>query len=391
MSKTMLRGGVLIDGRGRDVIRESVVVIDGKRIDYVGPEGEVSVQQNGEQVIDLHGKAVLPGFFNCHAHLAWDGIHHLDQQSLNDSPPIAAYKSAANLRRSLQGGVTTACDLGVNRHNLCAKEAVQKGIVKGPRLLVSGAAIAMTGGHTWWCCREADGVDDVRKAIREQVKAGADLIKIMPDFTLVELEAAVDEAHRAGIRITAHGTCQEEIDRVVRAGVDSVEHGGAIDGDTIEMMVDRGVFLITTFSSAYLQIEKGERLGLSEEWIQRRKSQLYDGYRTEGIARAAQAGVRVAVGTDAGSPAVPHNEVATELKLLIEFGVCRSTMEALVCLTRRGAELTGMDEELGTVEKGKLADIAVVDGDPLADVAAIRNVDMLFKEGELVVKNGHVL
>ena len=389
--KTILKGGVLIDGTGRDQVPEAVVVIERDRIAAVGDKAEVRVDESSAQVIDVTGKTILPGFFNCHAHLAWDAVHDLKEQSLNDSPAIAAYKSAMNMRRALEGGVTTECDLGVNRHNICAKEAIQKGIVIGPRLLISGAAIAMTGGHTWWCCREADGIDAVRQAVREQIKAGADQIKIMPDFTLPELEAGVDEAHRAGRRITAHANFDEEIKRAVQAGVDSVEHGGSMDDETIEMMVNKGIFLVTTFSSISLQIEHGREIGLSEAWIERRRAQLSDRSRIGGIVKAARAGVKVALGTDAGSPAVPHNEIATELDLLVRLGVCQSTMEALMCATLRGAELTGLDDKLGTLEEGKLADVVVVGGDPLVDTKAVRDVDLVFKEGKLVVKDGRLL
>jgi imidazolonepropionase-like amidohydrolase len=389
--KTFLKGGLLIDGTGRDPVPNAVVVIEGDRIAAVGGKAEVRVDESSAQVIDVTDKTVLPGFFNCHAHLAWDSVHDLEEQSLYDSPAIAAYKSAMNMRRCLEGGVTTICDLGVKGHNFYAKEALQKGIMIGPRLLIAGEAIAMTGGHTWWCCREADGVDAVRKAVREQIKGGADLIKIMPDLTLPELEAGVDEAHRAGRRITAHATFNEEIERVVQAGVDSVEHGGAMKDETIEMMVKKGVFLVTTFSCTFLQAEHGLEIGLSEEWVARRKAQHSDRSRYESITKAAQAGVKVVLGTDAGSPAVPHNEITTELDLLVKFGVCRSNMEALMCATLRAAELTRLDDKLGTLEEGKLADIVVVNGDPLGSIEVVRGVDLVFKEGRLVVKEGRLL
>jgi imidazolonepropionase-like amidohydrolase len=389
--KTILKGGVLVDGTGRDPVPDAVVVIEGDRIVLVGSRAETSVDESSAQVIDVTGKTILPGFFNCHAHLAWDGVHDLREQSLNDSPAIAAYKSAMNMRRSLEAGVTTVRDLGVKRNNIYAKEALQKGIVTGPRLLITGEAIAMTGGHTWWCCREVDGIDGMRQAVREQIKAGADLIKIMPDLTLPELEAGVDEAHRAGKRITAHATFDKEVDRVVKAGVDSVEHGGSMSDETIEMMVNRGVFLVTTFSPVFLQAEHGHEVGMSEAAIQRRRDQLNDRSSVEGIVKAARAGVKVALGTDAGSPAVPHNEIATELSLLVKFGVCRSTMEALMCATLRAAELTGLDDKLGTLEEGKLADIVVVGGDPLAGIEVVRDVDLVFKGGKLLVKEGRLL
>ena len=383
--RTTLRGGRVIDGSGQPAVEKGAVCFENGEITYVGPaEGAPA---DADRVIDTQGKTVLPGLFNCHAHLAWDGVEDIRVQSVEDSTPIATFKMAVNLQKSLQGGVTTVRDLGVHRLNLAAKEAVQRGIVPGPRLIVSGAAVAMTGGHTWWCCREADGVADVRRAVREQIKSGADVIKVMassatePEFSIGELEAMAEEAHRAKVRITAHAFAGPAIHRVVEAGFDSVEHGGPMDDETIDLMAKKGTFLVTTFSPVTLQAMYGLEHGMSKAHVERRNRQMGDESRYASIARAAKAGVRICMGTDAGSPLVPHNEIATELKMLIDYGICDTPLETIVCSTKHAALLCGVDDRWGTLEEGKRADVLIVDGNPLKNLDDLRQVEAVFLDG----------
>ena len=385
----VLKGGMLIDGTGVSPIQDAVLVMEDDKIQSVGKAGKVSFDQ-AATMIDTSGKTILPGLFNSHAHLGWDGKEDIRLQSIYDSTAIGAFKVAMNMRRSLEAGVTTVRDLGVHKLNLYAKEAADKGIVLSPRLIVSGQAIAMTGGHTWWACREADGVDGVRQAIREQIKGGADVIKIMAcgsvvEFTDEELEAMVDEAHRAKKRITAHATFGEAIKRVVKAGFDSVEHGGTMDDATIQKMAKQGTFLVTTFSPVTLQARHGEEFGLSPAFVERRKRQMNDTSRYESIAKASKAGVKICMGTDAGSPLVPHNEVATELQLLVEYGICNNSLEAITCATGNAAMLCGVAEKWGTLKKGLFADVVICDGDPLKDIGNLRNVQTVFLGGKRVV------
>jgi len=380
-----LRGGRIIDGRGGAPIESGAVSFEEGRLTYVGP---MDGAPGSGDVVDVSGKTVLPGLFNSHAHLAWDGVEDIRVQSENDSTPMATFKMAVNLEKSLQGGVTTTRDLGVHRLNLEAKKAVERGILPGPRVIASGAAVAMTGGHTWWCCREADGVADVRKAVREQIKSGADVIKVMassatePEFSVEELEAMAEEAHRAKVRITAHAFAGPAIHRVVEAGFDSVEHGGPMDDLTIQLMVDKGTFLVTTFSPVTLQALYGLEHGMSEAHVARRNREMRDERRYASIAKAARAGVRICMGTDAGSPLVPHNEITTELKMLIEYGVCQTPMETIVCATYHAAQLCGVEDQWGTLVAGLQADVIVVDGNPLEDLDCMRQVQRVYVHGD---------
>lgn len=237
------------------MIEHGFVEIEGARIVAVGSAADLG--ERGAELVETGG-TIIPGLFNSHAHLAWDGVHDLAHQSLNDSPEISAYKSAGNMLISLRAGVTTVRDLGMHTSNLFAKQAVEQGIFPGPRVLACGQAIVQTGGHTYWCCREASGPDEMRRAVREQVRGGADLIKIMAchdllEFTDAELAAVIDESHRNGLPITAHATYDACIRRVAEFGIDCVEHGGSMSDETIELLLAKQIPIVTTFAPVVMQ------------------------------------------------------------------------------------------------------------------------------------------
>ena len=293
-SKVLLRGRVFTGDEGGTIEDGFVLVEDGK-IAAVGPAAELGSGGEGAFEVGGAGKTVLPGLFNNHAHLAWDGANDLATQSLEDPPEISAYKCASNMPRSLAAGVTTVRDLGMNKSNLFAKQAIVQGVIRGPKLLVTGEAIVQTGGHTYWCCREASGADEMRRAVREQVRAGADLIKIMGchdtlEFTDEELAAVIDETHRNGLKITAHATYDACISRMLEFGVDTIEHGGAMSDETIQMLVDRGTYIITTFAPLVMQAEHGEAWGMPAWKIEERKRAVADTSRYDGLVKAAQGG-----------------------------------------------------------------------------------------------------
>ncbi len=280
----------------------------------------------------------------------------------------------------------------MNTSNLFAKQAVEQGIFPGPRLLVCGQAIIQTGGHTYWCCREASGPDEMRRAVREQVRAGADLIKIMGshdriEMTDEELAAVVDETHRNGLKITAHATWDEVINRVVRFGVDCVEHGGSMSDETIQLLLDRKVPVVTTFAPLVMQAnaEVARRYNMPEWLIARRLQGLKDTARYDGIVNAAKAGVTIAFGTDAGSPVVGHDVIVPEMEFMIKLGVVQDAYAAIRSATSVSAKINNLTDKLGTLEAGKLADVIVVDGNPLADLTALKHVKMTFVGGKRLV------
>jgi imidazolonepropionase-like amidohydrolase len=374
------------------VIEDGFVEVKGGKIVRVGAAADMG-DVAGAEIVGGAGKTILPGMIQSHAHLAWDGIHDLANQSLNDAPEISAYKSAANMLKCLQAGITLHRDLGMNKSNLFAKQAVEQGIFPGPRLLVCGEAIVQTGGHTYWCCREASGADEMRRAVREQVRAGADLIKIMAshdlvEFTDEELFAVIDETHRNGLLITAHATFNAVIKRVAEFGVDCIEHGGDMTDETIELVKSKNIPIVTTFAPLVMQAERGHEYGVPEWKIQERKKAIADGKRFDGLQRAAKAGITIAFGTDAGSPVVQHDVVVPELKFMLQLGLLQDNYHAIRAATIIPAKISRMEKKIGTLEVGKEADLIVVDGNPLQDLEALARVQMTVIAGKQMIRVG---
>ncbi|MCB0046572.1 MAG: amidohydrolase family protein [Caldilineaceae bacterium] len=384
----ILRGRVLTCV-GDEVIEDGFVEFADGKIAAVGPAEELG--ERADDAVETGG-TILPGLMNSHAHLAWDGIHDLARQSLDDTPEISAYKSAGNMLISLRAGVTTVRDLGMNQANIFAKQAVEQGIFPGPRLLITGESIIQTGGHTYWCCREASGADEMRRAVREQVRAGADLIKIMAchdtlEFTDEELAAVIDESHRNGLPITAHATYNDCIRRVAEFGVDCVEHGGSMTDATIQLLVDKQIPIITTFAPLVMQsqTELARQYNIPEWKIAERQKAVADSSRYAGLINAAKAGVTIGFGTDAGSPVVGHDVVAPEMAFMVKLGVKRDNYDAIRSATAVAAQISNLSDKIGTLEAGKQADVIVVDGNPLADIDAISRVGMTFLAGKRMV------
>lgn len=384
----ILRGRVLTCV-GDEVCEDGFVELEGGKIKAVGNAADLG--ERAAQAVQTGG-TILPGLMNSHAHLAWDGIHDLARQSMDDAPEISAYKSAGNMLISLRSGVTTVRDLGMNKSNLFAKQAVAQGIFPGPRLLVCGEAIIQTGGHTYWCCREASGADEMRRAVREQVRGGADLIKIMAchdtlEFTDAELEAVIDESHRNGLPITAHATYDACIRRVAEFGVDVVEHGGSMSEATIDLLLQKKIPIITTFAPLVMQSkpEIARQYNVPEWKIAERQKAVADASRYQGLVNAAKAGVVIGFGTDAGSPVVGHDVIAPEMAFMVQLGVKRDNYDAIRSATAVAAQISKLDKKIGTLEPGKLADVIVVDGNPLQEIEAIGRVKMTYLEGKRMV------
>ncbi len=385
---TILKGRVLTC-RGDEVIENGFVEIEGGMIKAVGSAADLG--ERGAEVVETNG-TIIPGLFNSHAHLAWDGVHDLAHQSIYDSSEISAYKSAGNMLISLRAGVTTVRDLGLHKTNLFAKQAVEQGIFPGPRILACGESIVQTGGHTYWACREASGATEMRRAVRDQVRGGADLIKIMAchdtlEFTDEELAAVIDEAHRNGIPVTAHATYDECIERVARFGVDCVEHGGSMSDATIELLLSKQIPIVTTFAPVVMQSqpEVAAKFNIPDWKLLERQKAVANPARYAGIVKAAQAGVVIGFGTDAGSPAVGHGVIAPEMKFMVKLGVVSDNYGALRSATSVAAQISNLSERLGTLEAGKSADVVVVAGDPLADLDALTHVQRTYVAGKRLV------
>lgn len=380
----LLRRCTVIDGCGGSPMVADIE-IENRRIAKIGQDLQ------GKDGIDLKGKWVLPGFIDAHVHFMLSGeAESYDFAKESDEYlTLVAYKNALN---SLHAGFTTLCDKGARGGGTFAlKKAIHDRLVPGPHLLVCGRLICMTGGHGHWLGgREADGVDECRKAAREQLKAGADLLKIMTtggvltqgsnpnayQFDIDEMQAIVHEAHKAGVKTSAHDLNTQGVINAVQAGVDMIDHASRAEAEAIALMGKFGSDWVTTISSAAHELEQGPA------WVQEKVRPNLAG-KAKLVAMAKEYGVKIVLGTDAGTPFNPHGANSSEFVYLVKYGL--TEMEAIQAGTKNAAEALGIDAHYGTLEEGKIADLVVVDGDPLLDITALRDqIFMVMKEGEIV-------
>ena len=382
----------VIETKSLTVIENGFVEIDNGKIIKVGSQSDLDSNLGTKKVLDFAGHTILPGLMNSHAHLAWDGTHDLAQQSLDDPSEISAYKSCANMLKSLRAGVTLVRDLGMNKSNIFAKQAIEQGIYPGPRVKICGEAIVQTAGHTYWCCREASGADEMRRAVREQVGSGADLIKIMAchdtlEFTDEELEAVIDETHRNGLYITAHATFDSAISRVTDFGIDCIEHGGPMSDATIEKVAKKNIPICTTFSPVVMQSKEeiAREYNIPEWKIKERQKIVKDKSRFDSLVKASKAGIDIIFGTDAGSPVVPHDAIVPEMKFMIDLGVVKNNLDAIQSATYRAAKVNKIEDKLGSIEIGKDADLIIVQGKPDENIDDLSNVKQVYIHGSRLI------
>jgi imidazolonepropionase-like amidohydrolase len=389
----------LIDGTGR-VWEQAAIHIEDDRIaavtEAITPTAIGSAQgpASGE-ILDLAGKTVIPGLINCHTHLCLDGSPDPDtawkERSLTENVLVAARHAESTLR----AGITTVRDLGgCEDVDLGLKKAARDGVILGPRMLVSGKVLCMTGGHGHFMGREVDGPDEARKGAREQLKAGADIIKVMAtggvmtpgvepgsaQLTYEEMRAAIEEAEKADKLTATHAQGTTGIKNAIRAGIDSIEHGFYLDAEAIDMMLERGTFFVPTLAALYHIIEAGAEAGIPAFMIE--KAKRAEGAQLDSFRRAREAGVRIAAGNDGGTPFNLSDNLAGELECLVAAGM--SPAQALATAHSAAAELLRMTDQIGTVEPGMLADLVVLDTDPLADISAVRSVHLVVLAGQRI-------
>jgi imidazolonepropionase-like amidohydrolase len=390
----LIRNVTVIDGLGGEPRRDWAVAVEGGRIAWIGPAAQAPAFRP-EAVIDGAGRSLLPGMINCHVHLCNDGAADLFGQVLNDTIPIATIRSVLNARLTLRAGITTVRDCGAaNQIAIEIGKAVDRGLIEGPRVRAAGRVVTMTGGHGHFIGREADGPDEVRKAVRAEIKGGANFIKVMATggvltpgvdpsqtaLTIEEMTAAVEEAHKAGRPAASHAIGNGGIKNALKAGIDSVEHGFYLDDEAINLALKQESFLVPTLIAVDQIVNHGTAGGIPDWAVT--KAEGESGHHRESFVMAVKSGVRIAAGTDAGTPFNPHGDLALELAKMVEFGL--PPMLALVAATSNAAKLLRMDGEIGSVEKGKLADLILVDGDPLQDIGVMRRPSLVMKSGRIV-------
>ena len=404
-----LRAARLIDGTGSAPIANGVVVVTDDRIVAVGKQGSVNVPA-GARTIDLGDATLMPGFIDAHTHIIGRELADpkKDDELVRDYQGLAAIIGVANAQKTLLGGFTTIRNVGApNFDDMALRSAIGAGFVIGPRMQNAGHAIGITGGH----CDEngfkpglmdgnpeigvADGVDQVRAAVRYQAKYGADVIKMcatggvlsegdavgVQQYTYDEMKALVDEATKLERKVAAHAHGTEGIKTAVRAGVASIEHGSFLDDEGAKMMAQRGTFLVPTLSageSVERLVKAGQIKGLRAQKALAAASAMRNG-----VKIAVREGVPIALGTDAGVD--PHGENAHEFVLMVEWGGM-TPMQSIVAGTSNGAKLLGWDNRIGSLAAGKLADIVAVPGDPLKDIHVMEKASFVMKNG-YVYKN----
>jgi imidazolonepropionase-like amidohydrolase len=391
-----IRNILVIDGTGAKLERATVVV-DGDRIAAVGPDSRVKIPRRS-RVIEGRGRALLPGLIDCHVHYCLDASPDTIRTLEQDDPTVTAIKAVAHARATLEAGVTTVRDIGSRGHiSISVARAIKAGVIPGPRTLNAGLVICMPGGHAWFIGRQADGPDEIVKAVREQVRAGADVIKFIAtggvltpgtspgaaQLTPEELQAGVKEAVRAGRRVAAHAHGAEGMKNALRAGVHSIEHGTLLDDEALDLFRERRTFLVPTLSAIQSGFEHGKTGGMQDDALEKCAG-MAEAQR-KSFRKAVRAGVRIAMGTDAGTPLNPHGRNAQELRRMVQFGM--TAMQAIEAATRSAATLLGLEQEIGTVEAGKQADLLVVNGNPLDDIALLETPARL----ECVIQGGKIV
>src|SRR5271157_3105259 len=398
----VVHAGHLLDVKNGKVLADQMLVVEDGKIVSTGAAGETIVPADAVR-IELPNATVLPGLIDAHTHLTMDPKFGYDRLAI--SVPREALIGAKNARLTLLAGFTTVRNVHAGGYSdVALRDAINAGDVPGPRMLVSGPALGITGGH---CDNNmlpfdyhatgdgvADGVEAVQHKVREVIKYGADLIKICAtggvlshgdnpqasQYTLEEMKAIVADAHRLGRKVAAHAHGAEGIRWASEAGVDSIEHGSYIDDAAIATMKKNGTYLVPTLYLADWFLENAERIGTPPELIAKGREVMPAARKN--VARAFAAGVKVGFGTDAA--VYPHGLNAHEFAVMVKLGL--TPLQAIQAATINDADLLGWSDKVGTIEPGKWADIVAVDGDPLADVTTLERVKFVMKGGE-VVKN----
>jgi imidazolonepropionase-like amidohydrolase len=394
-----LKNARLIDGTGAIPVDGAALVIEGDTLVQTGRLSAIDAPgPEAAEVVDLGGRTVIPGLIEAHLHLSYNNVRQVADLDLNCPPEYSTLVSAKNAELALRCGYTAARSAGsVHAVDVALKRAITEGLYPGPRLLAAGRDICATGGMADWNASYlklgmeglaliADGPEQIRAAVRRVIKDGADVVKcyvggdaLLPHtpiadctYTLEEVRTLVDEAHMRGRLVSAHVRGERSSETAARAGVDSIEHATYANEPTLRLIRDQGLTLVPGLRYLYSIIENGPRFGITEAIIgasglRDEIKQAADTYR-----RARELNIRMCPGGDFGFAWNPHGEYAKDIQVFVDV-IGFTPLEAITCATRNGAELMRMPDRIGTLQPGKLADLVVVDGDPLRDIAVLQD------------------
>jgi imidazolonepropionase-like amidohydrolase len=413
--RRLLRNLRLIDGTGAPVREGAALLIEGETMVHAGPLAAGDAPSPADtEILDLGGRTVIPGLVEAHIHLSYNNVKAIADLDLNCPPEFSTLRAAKNGELLLHCGYTAARSAGaVHRIDAALKQAFAEGLYPGPRLLAASRDICATGGMADWnpsylklgmegLALIADGPEQIRAAVRRSIKDGADVVKcyiggdaLLPHtpigdctYTLPEVTALVDESRMRGRMTAAHVRGQQSSRVAAQAGVDSLEHATYADDETLRMIADKGLTLVPGLRYLYSIIENGPRFGIDEAVIapsglRDEIKQAADTYR-----RARDLGIRMCPGGDFGFAWNPHGEYAKDIQVFVDV-IGFTPLEALTCATRSGAELMRMDDRLGTLRPGKLADLVVINGDPLRDISVLQDRGRLsvMQGGRFVTRN----
>jgi len=404
---TIIHAGSLFDGTAND-IRENVTIIVSDGVIESVTDGFTN-PENGQNLIDLSDKIVLPGLIDLHVHLEMETNPGRYAETFTMNPEDRALRSVMYVRRTIEAGFTTVRDLGGTGVNTALRDAVNAGYIQGPRIISVGKSIATTGGHAdptnghrhdlMGSPGPAEGVingeTEAREAVRQRYKNGADHIKITatggvlsvaksgqnPQFMVDEVQAIVETANDYGMHVAAHAHGKEGMLRAVNAGVTTIEHGTYMDEEVMNAMVEKGTYYVPTILAGNFVAEKAEEEGFFPDLV-RPKAREIGPLIQETFGKAYAYGVNIAFGTDSGVS--PHGENGKEFALMVEAGM--PPAEAILSSVKTGAEVLGLSDQIGSIEAGKMADIIAVDDNPIENIQTLENVSFVMKDG-VVVKN----
>src|SRR6476661_3369438 len=382
MKSVTIRSVRVIDGTGQTTER-ATVIIRGSTIAAIGSDRDLAPPR-GTCKIDGRGLTLLPGLIDCHVHLCLGAEPDVVDAIAKEPPALTLLKSSQAARRTLEAGFTTVRDVGSRDHSIFTlQRAINEELVPGPRIVAAGLVICMIGGHARFIGQEVEGAEQVRSAVRAQIAAGAAVIKVIasggvltpgtsPDqaqMTVDELRAAVDESQRAGRKVAAHAHGSSGMKNAIQAGVHSIEHATLMDGAAATLMKQQGVFMVPTLSA--LATTAACRLGCGVPDSVRDKAKAMTKRHQVSFKHALRDGIKIAMGTDAGTPFNFHGENAQELERMVAFGM--SPMQTILSSTSAAARLIGIQDEVGTIEKGKQADLLLLKGNPLHRIDLLRD------------------